>query len=63
MSLERQRVIDGTPVKQEIGALEPVAHDDARGTRCNGRIIVPRSCGSDVMTVVEEPLAEPESGE
>jgi hypothetical protein len=41
--------------------LELVAQDDARGTRCNRRIIVPRYGGPDVMTVVEEPLPEPGS--
>jgi NADPH2:quinone reductase len=50
-------------LSNKSSALELVAHDDARGTRCNRRSIVPRYGGPDVMTVVEEPLPEPGSGE
>ena len=47
----------------ESSSLELVAQNNARGTRCNRRIIVPRYGGPDVMTVVEEPLPEPGPGE
>ena len=50
-------------LSNKSSSLELVAHDDARGTRCNRRIIVPRYGGPDVLTVVEEPLPEPGSGE
>jgi hypothetical protein len=50
-------------LSNKSSSLELVAPDDARETRCNRRIIVPRYGGPDVMTVVQEPLPEPGSGE
>ena len=52
-----------TLMPHESSSLEPAAVDNARGTPCNRRIIVPRYGGPEVMTVVEEPLPEPGPGE
>jgi NADPH2:quinone reductase len=49
--------------RNEPLSLEVVVADDARATRRNRRIIVPRNGGPDVMTVIEEPLPEPGPGE
>ena len=50
-------------VRTEHVSLELVAAGDSPVTHCNRRIIVPRYGGPDVMTVIEEPLPEPGSGE
>ena len=47
----------------EVALPRGIVGADARRTRCNRRIIVPRYGGPDVMTVVEEPLPEPGPGE
>jgi NADPH2:quinone reductase len=49
--------------RNEPLSLEVVVADDARATRRNRRIIVPRYGGPDVLTVLEEPLPEPARGE
>ena len=41
-------------------SLELVAQDDARATRCNRRIIVPRYGGPDVMTVSRSHFPSPD---
>ena len=50
-------------VRNEHASLELVAAGGSPVTHCNRRIIVPRYGGPDVMTVIEEPLPEPGSGE
>jgi len=47
----------------ERSSLDVVAEDGARAIRRNRRILVPRYGGPDVITVIEEPLPEPEPGE
>ena len=51
------------PSRTERSLLEIMAKDDAHATRRNRRIVLPRYGGPYVMTLIEEPLPEPASGE